>query len=92
VVCERKGTFIKPFDVVPKLASGELTPEAWQGFCVGAEISDLDLGGGCSILRKLRHIRDQDELPNIKAPLVLLTAFNMMPILSTRDAHHGKRV
>jgi len=45
VVCERQGTLIKPFDIVPKLISGELTPEAWQECSVSAEIADLDLGG-----------------------------------------------
>jgi heat shock protein HtpX len=44
-VCERHGTRIKPFDVVSQLTSGELTPEAWQEFCIKAEIADLDLGG-----------------------------------------------
>jgi heat shock protein HtpX len=48
-VCERNGTLIKPFDIVPKLASGELTPEAWQEFFVGAGIADLDLGEGTMI-------------------------------------------
>jgi hypothetical protein len=45
VVCERDGTLIKPFDIIPKLASGELTAEAWQEFSNGAGIADLDLGG-----------------------------------------------
>jgi heat shock protein HtpX len=45
VVCERNGTRLKPFDIVPKLASGELTAEAWQEFSIGAGIADLDLGG-----------------------------------------------
>ena len=44
VVCEYKGTSIKPFDIVPKLASGELTAEAWDELCVGTGIADLDLG------------------------------------------------
>ena len=44
-VCERNGTRLKPFDMVPQLASGELTAEAWQDFCIGAGIADLDLGG-----------------------------------------------
>jgi hypothetical protein len=44
-VCERNGTLIKPFDIVPQLASGELTAEAWQDFSGGAGIADLDLGG-----------------------------------------------
>ena len=44
-VCKRNGTLIKPFDIVPKLASGELTAEAWQDFSVVAGIADLDLGG-----------------------------------------------
>jgi hypothetical protein len=44
-VCARNGTLIKPFDIVPQLASGELTAEAWQDFSVVAEIADLDLGG-----------------------------------------------
>jgi heat shock protein HtpX len=46
VVCECKGTTIKPFDIVPKLASGELTPDAWHALCVGAGIANLDLGEG----------------------------------------------
>jgi hypothetical protein len=45
VICERHGTLIKPLDIVPKLASGELTAEAWHELCVGAGIADLDLGG-----------------------------------------------
>jgi hypothetical protein len=44
-VCKRNGTLIKPFDIVPKLASGELAAEAWQDFSVVAGIADLDLGG-----------------------------------------------
>jgi hypothetical protein len=44
-VCERDGTCIKPFDIVPKLASGELTGEAWQEFCTRAGIAGLDFGG-----------------------------------------------
>jgi heat shock protein HtpX len=44
VVCERNSTRLKPFDIVPKLASGELTAEAWQEFSVGVGIADLDLG------------------------------------------------
>jgi heat shock protein HtpX len=44
-VCERNGTLMKPFDMVPKLASGELTAEAWQDFSGVAGIADLDLGG-----------------------------------------------
>jgi hypothetical protein len=48
-VCERNGNLIKPFDIVPNLASGELTPEAWREFAVGAGIADLDLGGGTMI-------------------------------------------
>jgi heat shock protein HtpX len=46
VVCECKGITIKPFDIVPRLASGELTPDAWHALCVGAGIADLDLGEG----------------------------------------------
>jgi hypothetical protein len=45
VVCERHGTLIKPFEIVPRLAAGELTAEAWQEFSIGAGIADLDLGG-----------------------------------------------
>ena len=48
-VCERQGAIIKPFDIVPKLASGELTPEAWQELSIGYGIADLDLGGGTVI-------------------------------------------
>jgi hypothetical protein len=44
-VCERNGALIKPFDIVPKLALGEITAEAWREFSVGAGIADLDLGG-----------------------------------------------
>jgi heat shock protein HtpX len=44
-VCERNGTLIRPFEIVPKLASGELTAEAWLEFSCGAGIADLDLGG-----------------------------------------------
>ena len=43
-VCKRNGTLIKPFDIVPKLASGEITAKAWQDFSVGAGIADLELG------------------------------------------------
>jgi hypothetical protein len=43
VVCGYKGTALKPFDIVPKLASGELTPEAWHEFCVETGIADLDI-------------------------------------------------
>jgi hypothetical protein len=49
VICEHAETLINPFDIVPKLVSGELTPEAWQEFSVGAGIADLDLGSGTSI-------------------------------------------
>ena len=44
-VCARNGTIIKPFDVVPQLASGELTAEVWQDLAIGAGFADLDLGG-----------------------------------------------
>jgi heat shock protein HtpX len=44
VDCEHNGTFIKPLDIVPKLVSGELAPEAWHELCVGAGIAELDLG------------------------------------------------
>jgi hypothetical protein len=49
VVCERNGILIKPLDVVPKLASGELTPDAWRKFCVDAGIAALDLGAGSGV-------------------------------------------
>jgi len=52
VVCECKEAIIKPFDIVPKLASGELTPEAWQELSVGYGIADLDLGGGTVITQE----------------------------------------
>jgi Zn-dependent protease with chaperone function len=52
VVCERKGAIFKPFDIVPKLASGELTPEAWHELCVSSGIADLDLGGGTVIAQE----------------------------------------
>ncbi len=45
VVFEYNGFRIKPFEVVPKLVSGELTSEAWNQLCVTYEIADLDLGG-----------------------------------------------
>jgi heat shock protein HtpX len=45
VVCERKGIIIKPFDIIPNLASGQLTPEAWRELCIDSEIADLDLDG-----------------------------------------------
>ncbi|HSF31442.1 MAG TPA: M48 family metallopeptidase [Candidatus Tectomicrobia bacterium] len=51
VVCERNGTLIKPLDIVSKLASGELTPDAWHDLCVGAGIAELDLGGGSVVTR-----------------------------------------
>jgi Zn-dependent protease with chaperone function len=51
VVCECKEAIIKPFDIVPKLAAGELTPEAWQELSVDYGIADLDLGGGTVITR-----------------------------------------
>ena len=35
------------------------------------------------MLRKLRPMGEQDGLPNAKAPLALLTAFNTVPIRST---------
>jgi hypothetical protein len=51
-VCASKEAIIKPFDIVPKLASGELTPEAWQELAVDCGIADLDLGGGTVITQK----------------------------------------
>jgi heat shock protein HtpX len=51
-VCERKEAIIKPFDIVPMLASGELTPEAWQELSIGYGIADLDLGGGTVITQE----------------------------------------
>jgi heat shock protein HtpX len=45
-VCEYKEAIIKPFDIVPKLVSGELTPEAWRELSVDYGIADLNLGGG----------------------------------------------
>ena len=44
-ICERKGTVIKPFDIVPELVSGELSPETWHELCVNSGIADLDLSG-----------------------------------------------
>jgi hypothetical protein len=44
-VCERNGTRLKPFDIVPQLASGEITADAWEDLSVEAGIADLDLGG-----------------------------------------------
>jgi heat shock protein HtpX len=52
VVCERDGTIIRPLDIIPKLASGELTPEAWHELCVGAGLADLDLGGRTVVPRE----------------------------------------
>jgi heat shock protein HtpX len=46
VVCERNGTLIRPLDIVPKLAAGELTPTAWHELCVGSGIAELELGRG----------------------------------------------
>jgi hypothetical protein len=43
-ICERQGVMIIPFEIVQKLASGELTPEAWDVFCDSAGIADLELG------------------------------------------------
>jgi heat shock protein HtpX len=44
VVCEYKGTVLKPLDIVPQLACGELTPDAWHELCLETGIADLDLG------------------------------------------------
>ena len=52
VVCDCKEAIIKPFDIVQKLAPGELTPEAWQELSVGYGIADLDLGGGTVITQE----------------------------------------
>jgi heat shock protein HtpX len=49
VVCEHKGTLIKPFDIVPMLASGALTPEAWRDLCASSGIADLDLSAGAAV-------------------------------------------
>jgi Zn-dependent protease with chaperone function len=51
-ICERHSTVIKPFDIVPKLASGELSPEAWQGLSISYGIADLDLAGGTAITQE----------------------------------------
>ena len=48
-VCKRNGSLIKPFDIVPKLASGELAPEAWWAFADEAGIADPGLGDGTMI-------------------------------------------
>jgi hypothetical protein len=53
VVCEHQGIIVKPFDIVPKLASGELTPQAWHELCVSSGIADLDLGGGTVIAQEV---------------------------------------
>ena len=49
---EHEGNSIKPFDIMLKLASGELTPEAWREFCVRSGIMHLDLGGEVAILQE----------------------------------------
>ena len=36
---------IAPFSVLPRLVSGEITPEAWRKQCADAGISDLAIGG-----------------------------------------------
>jgi heat shock protein HtpX len=51
-VCAYKEAIIKPFDIIPKLASGELTPEAWRELAVDCGITDLDLGGGTVITQE----------------------------------------
>jgi hypothetical protein len=43
-VCARNGMVVRPFEVISRLASGELTADAWQDFCHGAGIADLALG------------------------------------------------
>lgn len=43
VVLERDGANIKPFVVVPKLASGDLPPESWYQLCMTHGIEDVPL-------------------------------------------------
>jgi heat shock protein HtpX len=58
-ICERKGTAIKPFDIVPELVSGELSPETWHELCANSGIADLDLSG--------RPVIDPEEPSNQQA-------------------------
>jgi heat shock protein HtpX len=53
VICEYKAFSIKPFEIVPKLASGELTPESWNKLCATYGIADLDLGPKTAIPKRL---------------------------------------
>jgi Zn-dependent protease with chaperone function len=48
VACERQGTVLKPFDIIPHLIAGAITPAAWQKFCVTAGIAELALDGTAS--------------------------------------------
>lgn len=45
ITCTREGETIEPFDLVAKLQSGDLTPEAWGDFCERFSISALALSG-----------------------------------------------
>jgi hypothetical protein len=45
VQMERNGESLNPFAVVPDLASGQTSEEAWKAFCARAGISGTKLGG-----------------------------------------------
>ena len=87
-VCERNGRLIKPFDIVPQLASGELRAEAWQDFSVVRKSLIWILAERRSCLRKLRPIRERYELPIVDAHLALVTSLSMVHSSSMGDAHH----
>ncbi len=44
VTATRDGTVIEMFSIVPRLAEGELTADAWRALCREADIAEVDLG------------------------------------------------
>jgi hypothetical protein len=44
VTATRDGTVIEMFSIVPRLAAGELTADAWRALCREADIAEVDLG------------------------------------------------
>ena len=44
VIFLHEGMVIRPFTVIPRLISGELTRKAWERTCEVSGILDLDLG------------------------------------------------
>jgi hypothetical protein len=68
VICERKGTVLKPFDIIPQLVTGEITPAAWQAFCATADIADLALDGGATTPQEgsVEQRADKERAPDWK--------------------------